>query len=206
MAYGDPYATRTELKAYMADSETTDDAKYDDALATASRDIDHFCRRQFNTSSSATARLFYPDSYHLIEVDDFSTTVDLAITTDEGNDGTYETTWATTDYQLEPLNGILDGESGWPHWKVRAVGAKRFPCVASDERAPLQVTAKWGWTAVPAPVKQACLLLASEVFKLSREAPFGVAGFGAFGAVRIRENPRAEAMLAPYRRDPVLVA
>jgi hypothetical protein len=33
-----------------------------------------------------------------------------------------------------------------------------------------------------------------------------VAGFGAFGAVRVRDNPRAESMLEPYRRYPVLVA
>jgi hypothetical protein len=190
----------------VGDTETTDDSKHDDALAAASRWIDHFCRRQFNTTSTASARLFYPDGYSYTEVDDFATTVDLAIATDQGADGTYETTWAAADYQLEPLNGINDGESGWPYSKIRAVGSYRFPCVTSVDRAPLQVTAKWGWTAVPGPVKHACLLLASEALKLAREAPFGVAGFGAFGAVRVRDNPRAESMLEPYRRYPVLVA
>jgi hypothetical protein len=38
-----------------------------------------------------------------------------------------------------------------------------------------------------------------------KDAPFGVAGFGEFGAVRVRNNPRAMALLQPYRRLPVLV-
>lgn len=204
MALGDVYATQTELKGYMGDSESTDNDKYDDALETASRGIEQYCQRQFNLASSATARVYYPDSDILTAVDDF--TAITSIKTDNGNDGTFEITWASTDYQLEPLNGVYGGESGWPYWKIRAVGSYRFPCVTTTNRAPLEVTATWGWAAVPAPVKQACLLLASEAFKLAREAPFGVAGFGSFGAVRVRDNPRAEAMLAPYRLHPVQMA
>lgn len=201
MALGDVYATQTELKSYMGDTETTDNDKYDDALEAVSRGIEQHCQRQFNLASSATARVYYPGSNSFAEVDDF--TAITSIKTDHGNDGTYEVTWSTTDYQLEPLNGVWGGESGWPYRKIRAVGSYRFPCVEPTARAPLEVTATWGWAAVPPPVKQACLLLAAEAFKLAREAPFGVAGFGAFGAVRIRDNPRAEAMLAPYRRYPV---
>lgn len=198
---GDTYATQTELKSYMGDSESTDNDKYDDALETASRGIEQYCQRQFNLASSATARVYYPVSDIYAETDDFTTVT--SIKTDSGSDLTYETTWATTDYQLEPLNGIWGGETGWPYRKIRAVGSYRFPCVELADRAPLEVTATWGWAAVPAPVKQACLLLASEAFKLAREAPFGVAGYGAFGAVRIRDNPRAMSMLAPYCRYPV---
>jgi hypothetical protein len=61
----------------------------------------------------------------------------------------------------------------------------------------VEVTGVFGWPAVPAPVVQATMLVASELFRL-RDAPFGVAGFGEFGAVRVRENPKVAALLDPY--------
>ena len=42
-------------------------------------------------------------------------------------------------------------------------------------------------------------------FKL-KDAPFGVAGMAEWGVVRVRANPMAMAMIAPYRLHPVLVA
>lgn len=208
MALGGNYATSTELKGYLGvpASDTTDDTQLTDALNTVSREIEKFCHRQFNDAGSATARVFYPDSNCLTRVDDFSTGSGLIIKTDTAGDGTYATTWASTDYQLEPLNGVVDGESGWPYWTIRAVGTQRFSCLwTATTIAPLQVTARWGWTAVPASVKQACLILASETFRL-KGAPFGVAGMDQFGPIRVRDNPMAAKKLAPYVRDAVLVA
>jgi hypothetical protein len=54
-------------------------------------------------------------------------------------------------------------------------------------------------------VKQAALIAATDLFKL-KDAPYGVAGFGEFGAVRIQDNLRVASLLAPYRRSPVLIA
>lgn len=205
MALGDPYATSDELKDYlgMSVADTTDDDQITDALSSVSREIEKFCHRQFNLASSATARVFYPLAHYLAKVDDF--TAVTSITTDEDDDGVYETTWDTTDYQLEPLNGVVDGESGWPYSYVRAVASRCFPYTCEMSRAPLQVTATWGWAAVPAAVKQACLILASETFRL-KGAPFGVASFDQFGPVRVRDNPMAAKKLAPYVLDPVMVA
>lgn len=209
MALGDSYATLEELKNYLTVPDTVDDTELESALASASRDIDKTCGRQFNDAGTATARVFYPDGWDLVKVDDFSTTTGLIVKTDDGNDGTYETTWDSIDYQLEPLNGIVDGETGWPYNRIRAVGSRCFPtwCLVNLPlfRAPIQITAQWGWAAVPAPVKQACLIIASETFKL-RDAPFGVAGYGDFGPVRVRNNPMAMSKLGPYIRDRVMVA
>jgi hypothetical protein len=203
MALGDPYATQSELKGYMGDSESTDNAKYDDALSAASRGIDHYCQRQFNKTTSATARVYYPANCRYVEVDDFHTITDLVVKYDTGDAGTYATTVTSANYQLLPLNGIVQGESGWPY---NAFKFQALDVPVATVRPSVQITAQWGWNAVPGPVKQACLLLAAEAFKLAREAPFGVAGFGAFGAVRVRDNPRAMSMLNPYRRSAVLVA
>lgn len=207
MALGDNYVTSAQLKGYLgqASGDTTDDTQITDALNSISREIEEYCQRQFNDAGSASARTFYPDSYCLTEVPDFSTVTGLVVKTDLDNDGVFETTWASTDVQAEPLDGIVDGQTGWPFWKLRTVGSQRFPCVFHTSRAPLQVTARWGWTAVPAPVKQACLILASETFRL-KGAPFGVANMDQFGPVRVRDNPMAAKKLGPYVLKPVLVA
>lgn len=201
MALGDAYATVDDLKGYLNIPDAVDDVELTAALAAVSRGIEKFCRRQFNKATTATARLFAPGRCALATVDDFHTTTGLIIATDPGGDGAFDATWAASDYQLEPLNGIADGEQGWPYYRIRTL-RQTFP--ASTGRASLQVTAQWGWAAVPDPVHQACRVLASETFKLA-DAPFGVAGFGEYGVVRIRQNPMAAAMLAPYRLDPVLV-
>lgn len=204
MALGDSYATLAELKSRLGGvTGSGEDAALTNALAVASRGIEQVCGRQFNKATSATARVFHPDHFSKATIDDIHTITDLVIATDGGDDGTYETTWAATDYQLEPLNGIQGGESGWPYWVIRAVAGRSFP--TCTKRAPLQVTAQWGWTAVPVGVKEACLLVAEETYKL-KDAPFGVTGVAEWGVIRVRDNPRAMSMLAAYRRDPVLMA
>lgn len=202
MSLGDPYATTTELRERLDVTTETYDARLLEALNTASRGIDRICRRQFNLASSATARIYYPEHGCLVHVDDFYTTTGLIVATDTGDDGSYDTTWTASYYQLEPLNGVVEGEDGWPYSSIRAVSGLSFP--DWSHRAPVQVTAKWGWTAVPAPVKEATLVVAEETFKL-KDAPFGVAGFGDYGPVRVRQNPLAMSMIAPYRRNPILV-
>lgn len=204
MALGDSYVTQAELKTYLKITTTAYDTQVDDARSVASRAIDKYCRRQFNAAGSATARVFYPATCRRAEVYDVSTTTGLVVKTDTGDDGTYETTWTSSDYQLEPLDGVADGETGWPYTQLRAVGSYLFP--TSGYRAPLQVTANWGWPAVPAAVKQACYLLAKDHFGL-REVKFGAAqGGGEFGPIFVRANRQAAELLTPYVRDRLLVA
>lgn len=202
MALGDSYATLAELKARLRISDTNDDTRLTEALSAASRGIEHCTDRQFNTAGvTASARLYYPETRALAYVDDFSTTQDLVIEVDTAGSGSYTTEWTTADYQLEPLNGIEDGQSGWPYYRLRAVGSRYFPC---NSRASLQVTARWGWAAIPAGVKEATLILAEDIAKL-RDAPFGVGGYGEYGRIKARENPHVWTRIAAYRRNPVLV-
>jgi hypothetical protein len=195
------YAGITDLKAYMGIGDTADDAKLQDALQSASRGIEHFCDRAFWPSLAATARTFHPRTSALAVVDDFWTATGLVVKTDAGDDATYETTWTSAEYSLEPSNQIVAGELGWPYYRILAVG-RSFPC---GVRPSVQVTAKWGWPSVPSPVKQACLVVAAETFKL-KDSPFGVGGYSQFGIIRVRDNPLAARMLGPYQRHPVLVA
>ncbi len=209
MALGDAYATLDELKVYLSildeDDESSvdqyDDLKLSDALMTASREIEAFCDRQFNKTETSSSRLYRPKGCKVVTIDDFYSTDDLVIETDSGYSGDFNITWQASGYELEPLNGIVSGSAGWPYYRIRAVGSYAFPVIS--ERASLRVTAKWGWTDVPAPVKQACLVIASEIFKL-KDAPFGVVGYGDYG-VRVKNSPVAMRMLAPYQRNPVKV-
>ena len=122
MPLGDSYATLAELRSRVGITDatnTTEDAKLTAALAAASRGIEKLCNRQFNLASGATARIYYPDSYMRTTVDDFTSAT--SVKTDESNSGVYSITWATTDYQLEPLNGVGDKE-GCKHDPARPAG------------------------------------------------------------------------------------
>lgn len=207
---GDPLGTIEELRTRLRDEAGNLDAsELTNVALTVTRGIEKYCHRQFNKTDTATARVYGNASVGLgilsrnvAIVDDFHTTTGLVIATDTSDDGSFATTWATTDYQLEPLNGIVDGETGWPYWLIRAVGSYTFP--TSTRRAPLRVTAKWGWAAVPTPAKEAWLVVGAETASLP-EAKFGVASNAEWGVARVRANPMAMAMLNPYRRDAVLV-
>ena len=206
MAVTNGYTSVTDLNRYIGldSGDTVDETLLEQAINAASRMIDAYCRRRFYADDEATARYFTTGSSDLIYVDDFHTSTGLVVATDSGADGTYSTTWATSDYLLEPTNSERGGISGWPYDALRAVGDYSFTGRWTVRNRPyLKVTAKWGWAAVPDVVEQACLVLASEIFKL-KDAPFGVAGFGEFGAVRVRENPMVARLLDPVSRGPVI--
>lgn len=64
----------------------------------------------------------------------------------------------------------------------------------------VQVTARFGWSAVPYQVNEATILKAASLFK-RKDAPFGVAGFNEFGAVRItRKDPDVLELLSDFAR------
>ncbi|MGW2206758.1 phage head-tail connector protein [Streptomyces sp. NPDC001774] len=203
MPIGAPYVATAELKARLNISDSGDDAALAEAVAAASRHVELYCHRQFNDAGSVSARTFRPSVLGcFVHVHDFSTATGLIVKTDDDDDGVFETTWTGADFELEPADGIKDGVPGWPFTRLVRVGSRRFPELG---RRSVQVTARWGWAQVPQPVREASLILAEELWKL-KDAPFGVAGFGQFGSVRVRENPKVASLLKEYRRAGVRVA
>ena len=209
----DRLVTEDDLKEVLgiAVADTTDDNRLTMAADAATQMIQAYCNRHFVQQATVSARTLVASTPWMIEVDDISTATGLIIKTDEDADGTFETTWASTDYQLEPLNGKLGGQD-WPYTRIRAIKAREFPF--DYGQALVQVTARWGWANpdaindyVPHPVEQAAQIQGVSVFK-SAEAPLGIAGFGDIGIMRLRQamHPVAAALLAPYRRDSVQVA
>lgn len=206
-----PIITTVDLEAHLKPGGITG-VQHDTVLANATNAtiaaVIRFCGRSFEkvAANAPTARVYsragegqwrgIVNPYEAI-VHDIWDVTNLAIKTDHGDDGTYETTWATTDYQLEPLN-LLEGDSYSPYWRVRSVGSRRFP--TNNRRTALQITAAWGWTAVPDDVKQAALIKAASLFT-RKDSPQGVAGFGEFGVVRIsrQQDPHVAELLDPFR-------
>lgn len=196
MALGDPYIELVDMKAYLGMQE---DARYDDQLTDAalsiSSEINGYCNRQFQKQDSATARIFIADATGFVKIDDFWTTTGLVI--ESGL--TYGTVWTAADYDLYPLNGIVDAVPGWPYWKIKAAGGLLF-----TRGQKIRVTAQWGWTAVPAPVTQAAKIMASATFQI-KDAPFGVAGSDQWGSIRVKDNQMAQTKLKRFVLDPILV-
>jgi len=191
-----------DLRAWAAaNTDTANDVQLEASRASAEASVVRFCGRSFDKDSTATTRKFSPDSATNAWVDDFWTTTDLVVATDDNDDGTAEITWATTDYELHPLNGRIAGETV-PYFRIEAVESRYF--CRSNRRPVLHLTAKWGWAAVPEPVTVATLMQASADYA-RRTSPHGVAAFGEFGPIRVRStiDPRAAELLTPYRHPRV---
>jgi hypothetical protein len=207
MALGDSYATLPQLKTRLNITDTNDDTALANALATASRAIEGFCGRQFNDAGSASARIYYPDDLVTITTEDFSTTAGLVVAFDFSNQGSYTTVIAAANYQLEPLNNVYDGTTGWPFYRIHIIQtwAPIWLTSIGYPRTSVQITAQWGWSAVPSGVVEACLMLAEETWKM-KDAPWGVASWNQYGPMRVRDNPKIAALLQRYERYPIQVA
>jgi len=191
------YVAAATLKAYMGLTVTANDPQVASAITSASREIDGHCRRRFYADATATARVYRRSTEHTVAIDDAIVGTISLVETDTGQDGTWATTIAAADWIGEPLNGVGANGMAWPVTRLRSLGAITWPNDVTSARPCIRVTARWGWSAVPDPVAQAALILAAETYKL-REAPFGVAGFDQYGAVRIKTLPQVERLLAPF--------
>ena len=199
MSLVNAYCSLAEVKASLRipTNDTVDDALLNTAINAASRQIDGICERRFYPETAT--RVFIPDSSILVDTDDI-----VSISTLKTNSGDgFTTTISATEYQLEPLNGISGGISQ-PFTRIRATGAFLFPVyqqrsVNLDE-ASVQVAGVFGWSAIPDAVKQAAILVAIRTFK-RLDSPFGVAGFGDIGVIRVgRTDPDVEALLMPFKK------
>jgi hypothetical protein len=210
--YTDLPAMRERLGINNANNDVTLTA----AITAATRAIEGHCNQRFWLDTTLTARTFTPNTIQrldLISAGDRTGIGDrtgLIVKTDNAGDGVYEQTWAATDYQLLPVDAPYASPEAKPWTSIRAVGALTFPWMVNTFLTRLdriQVTALWGWPAVPAAVTEACKLKAARLF-MRKDSPQGVAGLDSFGPVRItnREDPDVVALLSEYQRTPVLVA
>lgn len=192
MAITNGYCTLAELKAALRITDNVEDTLLELCINAASRQIDGHCQRVFY--STAGTRVYVPQDAFVCETDDILSVTSI---TTLGTRSTFDTVWATSDYQLEPVNGIAGGISQ-PWTRVRSIGTYTFPSFYSQ--ASVQIVGTFGWASVPVEVKQACVILAMREFK-RYDSPLGVAGFMDIGAIRVgRTDPDVESLLSPYRK------
>ena len=194
------YCALEQVKAALRITDTVDDALIEGAVEGASRLIDGYASRDFNQSGTVT-RVFSAADHLYVATDDMSGTA-ITLKTSSVADGNFDVTWTTSDYQLEPLNGQLDGIA-WPYTRIRAVGDFVFPTMSANlgGQALVQVTTRFGWPAVPDAIEQAAIIQSARIFK-RYDSPLGVAGFGDFGAIRVSRflDPDVQQLVEPYKK------
>ena len=205
MAIVNGYAGLADVKAAARITDSIDDSLLELSIESASREIDSYTERVFyQTGSEGTpvARVYVPQDLYVVETDDIISVTTLK--TDSNGDGTFDTTFDASDFQLEPLNGLAGGIET-PFTRIRAVGTYLWPTYeprnVDANQASVQVTGVFGFATVPTAVRQACILSALRQYK-RYESPTGVLGFSDLGAVRVgtKLDPDVERMIQPYRK------
>jgi len=194
------YATLADVKAAARITDDIDDGLLEIAVESASRDIDAYCERVFYSSGTAT-RVYIPHNIFLLETDDIISV--SSINSDTTGEGGFDETWATTDYQLEPLNGLVGGLVT-PATRVRAISSKLWPIYEPRDinagQASVQIVGVFGFATIPTAIKQATILASLRAYK-RYESPTGVLGFSDVGVVRVgRLDPDVSRLIDPYRK------
>jgi hypothetical protein len=172
-----------DFRVYVGSEIAANAVDLNASLQAAELAVQTHCHRAFSApATAATARVFTNRVGQLLEVDEFTDITGLIV----DNDGTVI---AAPDYRLEPTDGIVYGLAA-PYRSIRLLDGTSW----ADE---VTITARWGW--LPAAVYEATRVLGKDLAGL-KDTRFGVAGFGDFGVVRMRDNPTVMSLLAPYVR------
>lgn len=199
------YATLAELRDWVGitrPEDTADDDKLELALDVATALIDNYTGRYFDIDAAVVTRTYTPQDRWTVDIPTgIATATGLVVATDDNDDGTYETIWSASDYRLGPADA---DDLGRPWTRLYATGTRTFPVVDYGRRKwpSVQITAKGGWPAVPAEVKQACLIQAAFIWG-RKDARFGVAGSPEFGnelRVETALDRTAQVLLKAYRQ------
>lgn len=193
MAITNGYCTLNQIKAAIGITDAIDDSLLEMAVESASRQIDSYTERIFYNAGTAT-RLFAPLDNYVCATDDFITLTSVK-TSEDGE--TFDTTWETTDWQAEPLNGVSGGLVT-SYTQIRAIEDYLFPTRGGE--ATVQIAGTWGWSSVPIAITQATVMLSSRIFK-RLDAPLGIIS-GELGSMRVgyKLDPDVQHLIEPYRK------
>lgn len=208
MTVNNGYATLAELRAKLTfgATNTASDTQLEQLIEASSRWVDRFCGRRFY--GTAETRYYTAEDGYEILVDDL-TSVTL-LKTDDNGDGTFETSWPSTAYNLKygaNYNASLDGKP-YTQIEVAESGSYTFPTAI---RRGVLVSGVFGYVAstrstsgCPDPIHDATLLLAERIYK-RKDAPLGVAGQAPLGQQLVRvpsmtADPDISDLLSPFRR------
>lgn len=163
------YATAAELAARYPTltSASLDADEIDAELDAATAWVDGHCSRTFALEDSVSVRYFATNDRYVLDLGQFEigTTEGVIIAVDDGT-GDYATTIASTGYELEPVNAVFASPDARPYTTIRRLGSHwPYAVTPSTRQERIKITAKYGWPAVPEPVKRATLTLVSHAFE-----------------------------------------
>lgn len=183
------YATLPALKDWIgsyspdvADPER-DDYALSTALIAASRAIDNACHRRFWQDPEPTTHRVQVRSGQTVFVPDLSE-ADFEVSVLRSGQ--------TIALDASNIAALAPAEAPFRTFRVEGIAL-----LPSDW---IDVTGRFGWPEIPAPVEQACLILAARIFK-RRLSPEGITGFSNdLGAMRVTSRDfDVESLIAPYR-------
>ena len=188
------YCTVDEVLQRMGHAGATSSdlqAKITDAIDAATIAIEGDTGRVF-TPSTSTRTFGGDDEFELVVPDLVSVT---SLKVDDNDDGVFETTIAASGYELDTYRE----DDGWP-WEIVRLLDRSWPS-GGRRRRRIEITATWGWSAIPSPINQACTLLALRIAQRPSAALFGVQSFGDLGASYVRkDDPDYMRLIARYTK------
>jgi hypothetical protein len=221
------YVGKEELKSRLsiANSDTASDFEIQLAIQCVTNWINEYCGEHFYQVSET--RTYRPDNIWTLPIDAMVSTPSIVSNTvvkvDQQGSGVFSTNWGAPTFagpgtgnniytlklgtgqrsdnfninaagvprpyrQLQVLTGI-NGVPGAGQWLPFV-----WPFTFENR---VQIQGVWGWDFVPPNVQNAAMMLAVDMFK-SKDAPWGVAGIGDLGIVKVQSNPWVVELLRPY--------
>lgn len=195
-AIGDAYATHADYTLRFTNAiDPKRQTAIERALLDATRWITSRTHQFFQHNAAAVARIWYGDGSACLKLyggdncpgiaPDLAAGVysapSITVAIDTSLDGTYATTLTSAQYELHPLNLLFGDEPGAykelviPRWTTGS-----YSYWPSGDR--VKVTAKYGYAAVPAPIRDGCIELAGILLGDSPLASRQFTDIGTVGA------------------------
>lgn len=221
------YVGKEELKSRLSidPSDTVSDYEIALAIQCVTNWINEYCGEHFYQITET--RTYNPRNIWTLGTDAIVSTPaivsGLVTKVDMDGDGVYETNWGAPTFaggsgtktytlklgteelddnynvnargvpapyrQLQVLTGIGGAATGPGQWLPYV-----WPFTFQNR---VQITGTFGWNFIPPNVANAAMMLAVDMFK-SKDAPWGVAGIGDLGIVKVQSNPWVVELLRPY--------
>lgn len=203
------YATLEQLLAYLPSSgaeELTDDDPQtillEGIIGRASRLIDTYTRRAIGffdaASDTKTNRTFFGDGTNYLEVGKYIETISSAdVSMPTGY--TVPEFVAQDSFLIATYNGVIVNRYQSNHFLSQ--NNFWFRQYGWSEGVPITINAKWGWSAIPADITEACLQISVRWYRGRDESFSGVIGnINSDGQIIERDLPAsAKLILDKYR-------
>ena len=193
-AIGDSYATEEDYKQRFPNAVATKDGpRRTRALQDTTRWITSHCHQFFTKNAAAVARVWIGDGSACLKLygqdncpgiaPDLAAGVysapTITVKIDTGLDGTYATTLTSAQRELHPLN-LLFGDEPGPYKELVIPRWTTGSYLTWPRGYRVQVTAVYGYAAVPTTIRDGCVELAGI---LLGDSPLATRQFTDIGAV-----------------------